>query len=101
MTCSIATPLLQAFEATSPELRQVQVGELFEFLAGPREASRATEKHIQGKAAKDGAAGWIMLSDAACESYASSSTNFYRCVLPTALTDSCDIRKCNALRKIE
>jgi len=101
MTCTVAVPLLKAFDSTSPELRQIEVGQVFELIRGPQEASRATETNIQGKAAKDDAAGWIMLSDSSGNSYASSDTTFYSCRSPTALTDSPDIKNCKALRKIE
>merc|ERR1719316_944400 len=101
MTCTADVRLLEAFDPSSQELQKVKLGDVFELLEGPRELSLATEMHIKGNAAKDNSTGWILLSDSSGNSFASSATNFYKCVSATALTDSADIQKCKPLRKVD
>merc|ERR1719162_734411 len=36
MTCAIAVPMLKSFDSTSPEIRKIEVGEVFELIAGPQ-----------------------------------------------------------------
>jgi len=94
---------MESFDSASAELSVITDGEIFELLEGPKETTLAAEVHCNGfvGVGKENKFGWIMLSDSAGVQYASTSTNFYKCIGATALTDGHDIQKSTPLRKID
>jgi len=92
--------LEEAIESGSAAVRQVQPGEVFEVLEGPRREPPLEVSRIRGKAAKDVKAGWATLQEPG------GSPNFERvkllvCRGSIAITSTFDIAEGAAVRKLE
>lgn len=61
--CAVATDFQTNFESSSSILADIQVGEIFEVLEGPRREAPLETLRVRGRAAKDGAIGYVTLKD--------------------------------------
>jgi len=89
-----------ASEACKP-VRSLRPGEVVEVLEGPRREASGTAMRARGKALSDGSTGWFTVRNRHGDECVETGRTTYKCLAGIALTDAMDIKKCNALRKLE
>jgi len=94
--------LHEVCQSASPEVRQLEFGEVLELLEGPRREPPLEVSRVRGRVLSDGQTGWATFK----EPGAASLPNFERvpllvCRGSIAITSAFEISECVAIRKME
>lgn len=81
----------------SEAVRQIEAGEAFQVLEGPREEKFAAEVRVKGRALADGSVGWITLKGSNVRPW----SPFYAVVEATALHDKRSREEASTIRDLE
>jgi len=95
-----AADMTAAPDVSSPLIRRLQLDEVLELLEGPREEVFQPQVFLPGRASKDAAKGFLLMSDISSSSTAAPSSNFYVCRSTIAMTEEFDISKTKVMRKV-
>lgn len=101
MLCTGPVPLLESPTNSDSVMRELKRDEVMELLEGPREECVDPDLFLHGKAVKDEATGWVLLSNGHGDPALSLAQDTYVCQSPIAMTDNFDIKNCSVLRKVD
>jgi hypothetical protein len=97
--CQTNTKLEKEFD-NEEMLRAIKQDEVFELLEGPRKVELADAKKAKVRASKDGAVGWVTLTDSHGNTHASQATHIYIVNSAVAMTDTLEIKNSKVIKKL-